>query len=369
MSPISFIITNYTITNLISQMNTHIYLHSDTCRWQLDQLNISYETRCFDIDLFCNIQYSRKVAILQVPFPYDFKFEEIVDLLLPHCESIIILCSELHQTTIDFITGYDYPNINYFICGFLNKKLLHSQVSTWMDWFITSTHFYKNNNILDQLNPYQVKDKYFDILLGQPKLHRTYIFNEIHKSNLSDQVIMTYLQDFTKPLHDQDLSGWKWEMEGLTLPDSKFKWTVTPVTYYGQHMSLSQVIPIKIYNQTAYSIIAETNFENYYTFFTEKTVKPILAKRLFIAFAGQYFLQNLRKLGFKTFDGILDESYDLIENPQLRFDCAFSQIEYLITQPQEEILSLIKPIVEHNQQLMLNTDWLECFNKEFFQCI
>ena len=77
----------------------------------------------------------------------------------------------------------------------------------------------------------------------------------------------------------------------------------------------------------------------------------------------------MRKLGFKTFDGIIDESYDLIEDPQLRFECAFSQIKYLINQPQEEILLLIKDIVKHNQQLMLNTEWLECFNKEFFQCI
>ena len=181
---------------------------------------------------------------------------------------------------------------------------------------------------------------------------------------MSDQVIMTYLQDTTKTLQEQDSNGWKWEMPGLEFPEHKFKWTVTPVKYYGRDVSLSQIIPIEIYNQTAYSIIAETNPANYCTFFTEKTVKPILAKRLFIVFSGQYFLQNLRKLGFKTFDGIIDESYDLIEDPQLRFATAFEQVQYLINQPQEEILSSIKDIVEHNQQLMLNTEWMyNCSNK------
>ena len=177
---------------------------------------------------------------------------------------------------------------------------------------------------------------------------------------------MTYLLQ-VKHITTLDKSKFQFEMEGTIFPDSEIEYTHTLINYYGYDVSLSQIIPIEIYNQTAYSIIAETNSENYCTFFTEKTVKPILAKRLFIVFSGQYFLQNLRKLGFKTFDGILDESYDLIENPQLRFDCAFSQIEYLITQPQEEILSLIKPIVEHNQQLMLNTDWMRSCSDEVIQ--
>ena len=349
-------------------MDTYIYLDSDSCRWHLDQLEITIN-RTTDIIEFLNYQSKRKVGMFHVPYPYNADFEERINLVIDHCDVIIIMCSELHNESADFILKYDNLKIKYFICGFLNQELLNSTVSIWMDWFITTSYFYKYTPTLDYLNPHQVKDKYFDILLGQPKLHRGYIFKKIQSCNLSDQVIMTYLQDTTKTLQEQDSNGWKWEMPGLEFPEHKFKWTVTPVKYYGRDVSLSQIIPIEIYNQTAYSIIAETNFENHYTFFTEKTVKPILAKRLFIAFSGQYFLQNLRKLGFKTFDGIIDESYDLIEDPRVRFDLAFEQIEYLITQPQEEILSSIKDIVEHNQQLMLDTNWLRKFSTDFFQYI
>jgi hypothetical protein len=140
--------------------------------------------------------------------------------------------------------------------------------------------------------------------------------------------------------------------------------SITPIKFNGQQMPLSQVIPFSIYNQTAYTIVAETNYDNHYSFYTEKIVKPILAERLFIIFSGQHYLRNLRRLGFKTFDGIVDETYDDIEDHDLRFKLACEQIKYLCGQPQEEILAKIRPITEHNKQVMLETDWYGNFSKE-----
>jgi hypothetical protein len=331
--------------------------------------NIIFETICnelvllnltinayTDISKFLNSK-QRKISIFSIPYLSNLQFEKRIDALLEHCDLIIVVCKELHDSTVDFITRYDYPNIYYFISGFLNKPMLHSRIDHWIEWFTSVPRLYKQITVLDQLNPYQIKDKYFDILLGQERPHRDIIYNNIKYHNLDDDVIMTYLRNI-KSITNLDDSKFQFEIKGTIFPAAEIHETYALINYYGYDVSLSQVIPIEIYNQTAYSIIAETNFENHYTFFTEKTVKPILAKRLFIVVAGQYFLQNLRKLGFKTFDGIIDESYDLIEDPQLRFECAFSQIKYLINQPQEEILLLIKDIVEHNQQLMLNTEWM-----------
>jgi hypothetical protein len=124
------------------------------------------------------------------------------------------------------------------------------------------------------------------------------------------------------------------------------------------------VIPFSIYNQTAYTVVAETNYDNHYSFYTEKIVKPILAERLFIVFSGQYYLRNLRKLGFKTFDGIIDETYDSIADNDQRFSSACEQMEYLFNQSQEEVLAKIRSVTEHNKQVMLETDWYGNFSKE-----
>jgi hypothetical protein len=62
-------------------------------------------------------------------------------------------------------------------------------------------------------------------------------------------------------------------------------------------------------------------------------------------------------MGFQTFDGIIDESYDEVENDWERYAQAMTQVERLCQMPQEAILSAIRPIVEHNCKLMLEQDW------------
>jgi hypothetical protein len=130
-------------------------------------------------------------------------------------------------------------------------------------------------------------------------------------------------------------------------------------------MSISQIVPLRIYNQTAYTLVAETNYSNHYSFYTEKSVKPILARRLFVTLGGQHQLRNLRQLGFHTFGNVIDESYDVVEANQDRFKSAMDQVAYLQTQDQEEILAKIKPICEHNFNRMLSVDWYAYFKSSF----
>jgi len=140
--------------------------------------------------------------------------------------------------------------------------------------------------------------------------------------------------------------------------------TIQTVKYYGISITMSQIVPFKIYNQTYYSLVAETNAVNSFNFYTEKIVKPMLAKRLFIVIAGQNYLKNLRTFGFKTFDGIIDESYDYEINDEIRWHMALDQLQYLCKQNPQEVLNKIKDVVEHNQQLILNTNWYENFRQQ-----
>ena len=303
-------------------------------------------------------------AIFHLPYPLaqDNNFRNKLNKAVKKCQQVSILASELHSDTVKFIREHQHPKISYFVCGFV-KNL---ETKKWMDWLHRSSDFYKHNpQILDQLDPYSIKSKTFDILLGRSKPHRSTVYNFIKKNNLDDRVIMTYLKGQDDiPLQAQDQSGWLWE-PGIVQLTNEFNWTVTPIRYQGQSMSLSQVVPISIYNQTAYSVIAETNYNNHYSFFTEKIVKPILAQRLFIVFSGQHYLHNLRQLGFQTFEGIIDETYDTVEDNKLRFQLALEQIHYLFNCPQQEILAKIRPIAEYNKHLMLSTDWYADFAREF----
>jgi hypothetical protein len=314
-----------------------------------------------DLETFRNSNHSRKISCLQMPYPIRAEFDQQVNDLLAYSDHVLILMSELHDRTIEIVRRHDDSKVSYFICGEFNFTLDKSPVHKFYDWFTTSVHFYKyvRPSTLDVLAPYTPKQYYFDALLGRKKLHRDYAYNRINK----DFNLVTYLGDINCDFEDP--TKWLWENTGLEI-DKPVEWTVERLPYYGHRMSISQIVPLTIYNQTAYTLVAETNYSNHYSFYTEKTVKPILARRLFVTLSGQYQLRNLRSIGFKTFDSIIDETYDTQEASTDRFNQAMDQLDYLQTQPQEEILAKIKPICEHNYGVMLSTDWYDVYFKSAF---
>lgn len=313
-------------------------------------------TYYFDKSVFLQSKHQRRIACFQIPYPYDKSIEDIIDEIYDFVDCIVMMGSELHTRTVDFVRRYDRPKIRWFLCGSLNPQLVNSQTYKFLDWFTTSVHFYKNirPSTLYSLNPYQPKPFVFDALLGRRKPHRSQAYDFINTNDLISQSITTYVDDHSNNFKDP--TKWIWEDDGLE-DHENVQWTVERIKYYGYKMSLSQVIPIKVYNQTAYSLVAETSFDNDFVFFTEKTVKPILARRLFILLSGRYALATLQELGFKTFDGIIDESYDSIEQISDRHQAALEQVKWLCSQDQSKILSQCRDIVDHNFNLMYGKDW------------
>jgi hypothetical protein len=325
-------------------LSANVYINSDVCRYHLNCLNIT------PID---NIALAT-CAVFHIPFPYNSNFELDIDQALIHCDCIVILVSELHRTTVDFMRRYQSNKIKYFTCGYV--KGIDSDL--WMDWFVNTRSFYQQHTTLEQLTPYDTKEKMFDILLGASRPHRDFIYDHAHVSGIDKLSILTYYKFAHLELFNNDNFIWESDM----VPVNPITHSIGKVKYHNTEISISTIVPISIYNQTAYSVVAETNFDNDYSFYTEKIVKPILAERLFIVFSGQYYLRNLRSLGFKTFDGIIDETYDTIEDPASRFGQAFKQMEYLITLSQADVLEQIREIAQHNKRLMFETDWQQQFH-------
>jgi len=327
--------------------NALFHFHFDKC-WITHLIKV-YN----DLDEFKASSHDKKIACFQMPYPMRASFHDTVQDLINYSDHILVLMSELHDRTVEFVQAHDHAKISYFICGEFNFALDHSPVHKFYDWFTTTIHFYKfvrPQLLNNSLKPYDIKPQYFDALLGRKKLHRDAAYSRIDR-NLN---IVTYLDttecDFSNP------ERWVWEDEGLVL-ERPVEWTVDRVNYHGHNMSLSQVAPLNVYKKTAYSLIAETSYSNHYSFYTEKTIKPLLAKRLIVMLAGQYSLKNLQAIGFKTFDCVIDESYDNIADSMLRWNSALDQIDYLQSQPQETILEKIIPVCDHNYSHLMRTDW------------
>lgn len=349
----------------MSTVDFGVLVNSPTCKFHLDQIqhnDITQWAIYHDAPTyFLQFQHRNRAALLHWPFPNDPNFDSLVDQIYDHCEVIAITITELHSVSVEFMRRFDRPKIVFYIAGFIQEPLKLATVRYYMDWFHTSRHFYRNYlpEILQRLTG-DAKENHFDILLGRKKPHRDYVNQYVTKHLRVEQYFMTYFNEHEIDFAENELL-WAWEQPGLRFVDRP-KWTVDMVEYYGLKMSISQVIPIDIYNRTAYSVVAETCYSNDFVFFTEKTAKPIIARRLFVMFAGQGYLARLRELGFETFDSIIDESYDQEPDAERRWGMACDQLQWLTQQPQAQILKQIQPIVDHNFEVMMSTGWYTDFN-------
>jgi hypothetical protein len=333
-----------------------VYVDTDTCQFHFNNLDYNNIVCFSNIDDFLRSKFKISYAAFHVPFDkHDKSWIDRINLVYDFVDRIYIFCSELHDYTFQSLCLFDKPKVSIFLCGVINHEFRDANLHRWLDWFVTSVHFYKvvDPKLLEKKLVNNTTKKYFfDILLGCQRPHRDYIYNFINQNNMDSHVLMTYHRFWNVDLRQADYITEDEGVEYLEIPMHSHH-----VRYYNYKMILSQIVPITIYNNSYYSLVAETNAVNEFNFYTEKIVKPILAKRLFIVVAGQGYLKNLRSFGFKTFSSVIDESYDNEENQETRFRMALEQFKYLIGTDPVIIENKIKDIVEHNQKLMLNHDW------------
>jgi len=113
----------------------------------------------------------------------------------------------------------------------------------------------------------------------------------------------------------------------------------------------------KYFNNSYCHIVLETHFDadqSNGAFLTEKTFKPIKHGQMFFVAGPAGSLQTLRNLGYKTFDGILDTSYDYDPNNTDRW----IKLRNAIVKAQSDLPRLhdrARSDIEHNQRLFLET--------------
>jgi hypothetical protein len=332
-----------------------------------------------NLDEFINSK-DKKISFFSCPIHYSMSnksdsaaeyVSSIID-IINLSDLAIFITLELHHDSANLLILLDqqikHNNVIAFSTVMYNdynfQKLKHF---FWYKWFADVKSHATN---LDKLNPYIVKPRLFDVLLGKGgaiKPHRHFLYDMINNSSLKDKVIMNFRGDV--PYYGKSANSEKFDAdfildeEGIErIPEQiEINHSSQNILYFGKQMMLALVVPLNIYNQTAYSVITETDYLNYFTLFSEKTVKPIIAKRLFIMFAGKNYLKNLRAMGFQTFDGIIDETYDTVDDPCVRWALAFNQMIWLAEQPQHIILKQIEPIVEHNFKQLYQFNDLNIF--------
>lgn len=126
-------------------------------------------------------------------------------------------------------------------------------------------------------------------------------------------------------------------------------------------------LPILFYQQSCFSLVSSTiafGNDEMSVGFTEKEIKPILAKHPFLIWNRPGVLKHMRNMGFLTFEPWFDESYDCECDDNQRLEKIVNQVERLCSLSFEEwdtILDEMSPILEHNYNRLVNYTSEHCY--------
>ena len=205
-------------------------------------------------------------------------------------------------------------------------------------------------------------DKTFLSLNRRAQWPRQALYEFIDKFDLYDKCYFSYhmedrFSEGSKNIWERTQSniGNTWFNEGVDL-NSLFD--RLPITVDNVQQTDWSSGGLDFYNTSFCSVVTETFIdENQDPMFTEKIFKPLAYGHPMLVHSSQGALLRLRELGFETFSTVFDESYDLIENPQLRFEAILEQILELSKKSEHELglmFEKIKPVLEHNYDRFWN---------------
>jgi hypothetical protein len=159
------------------------------------------------------------------------------------------------------------------------------------------------------------------------------------------------------------------ELKKYNLPADIVKQATAPLAINHSRMSDSEYhvyitrILNDVYRDTWVSLITESSYfdDEHSVFISEKTFKPIACMQPFIIVGSKHTLKYLRQVGYRTFDGFIDESYDDC-NDEDRFAAIIKSLEK-IKQIEDKIswLTSMKEILEHNHRVFLSIGNTESF--------
>lgn len=118
--------------------------------------------------------------------------------------------------------------------------------------------------------------------------------------------------------------------------------------------------------QTAISVVLETVFDSR-IHLTEKSLRPLACGHPFMLAAGPGSLALLRKYGFRTFAPYIDETYDTIQDKDLRLDHILEEMKRIQQLPDYEKFQLINQcnlIAESNKKHFFSIDFFNLIVQE-----
>jgi len=262
-------------------------------------------------------------------------------------------------TVVDFMNEWKDKPVS-FQSNFVPIKNCEAKFEYTNDMFFTGPKLYQENEmckgLLQKLKPYNQKttNKHWDLLLGEASENKDWLYEVISDHPVLDKTFLTYF--------GKDTTQGYWSND-VVRPKKHTAETLGPLANrFNTQIRCSDLLDPAIYNMTHYTAMIETTIHNDFAMFSEKEAKPIIAQRPFIIFGARGQLKAFRSLGFKTFDDVIDESYDIIDFQKQRWQKALDSMLQLTKKDPVEVHEKLADVLEHNKSHFENHNWKRCLN-------
>lgn len=204
----------------------------------------------------------------------------------------------------------------------------------------------------------------FLFLNGRTRPHRKYLVERLRDLHLLQPALWSNLDQSPVPTHLNKYGA-------ICDRPSDIKWLPSHYEYHSyaknQRQSTTQAyvknqlfdhtwgeiyLNADAYIDTYFSLVSETVFDYPYSLRSEKIYKPIAIGHPFVAVSNRGFYRDLRRAGFKTFDHLIDESFDLIDHSQDRLERIVAVVQDLCSQDLDAFVVAAQEVCVYNQKHM-----------------
>lgn len=190
------------------------------------------------------------------------------------------------------------------------------------------------------------KSYIFNCLNKRDRNHRAWFYTKLFQNNLLEDGLIS-MDTFSSGhyMDGQSLSPEIVRQVNQTLP----RWIDEPNNLHGDGFYIRR-IQHEVCLRSYLTIISEASFadDNNTVFLSEKTFKAIASRHPFIILGDKHSLKKLHELGYKTFDGFIDESYDKLPSHE-RMDAIINSIKKVRSiKKLNNWYRELQPILNHN---------------------
>jgi hypothetical protein len=288
----------------------------------------------------------------------ELKDKKILDLYLKIDEGPDLKKVDIKgKSLIDFLHTYcDANSIDKSLIKIESDNL--SQEYLWPNYtkFFDSTPFLYGQTL--QFTPNKNIEKKFGLFVGSSRWPRLDLGAYLYKNYRDDTLLTFNHSNFKVEYYLKDIPV----VSHLSVREfyERLPLRITQENYNDGYINYDKAYNLlPFYNQFFLDIVCETWHEGDCFMPTEKTARSIVSKTPFIIYGPIGYLKNLKKLGFKTFNTIIDESYDRYEGRE-RIEKIKKIISNSICNKSfKELIQIYRSIqltLEHNLDVYLSLD-------------